>query len=646
MMTRRMVLCLCLVGLMNAGWAALSGPLGELMPTPQLVAPGKGSVPASLLAIPRVVRAAVPEAPKGVAEEAYVLDVSSAGAVITAEGPLGERHARTTLAQLIRLAAGQAVPCGRITDWPRLRWRGFMQDVGRNYLDLPSIKALIDHMAAYKLNLFHWHLTEYYAWRLASKRYPEIERKGFYDPFGHRHRGKIYTQEEFREVVDYAYARGVTVMPEFDVPGHSQAFREAFGFMSMRDKGVEDILADLIDELCRLAPKEKMPFIHLGGDEVWDEPEKIDEKSMTRWAQVVAAHGRTVVTWDPGQKFTPQGPRVAMLWGKTQAEDCPWFDARGWYIEGYSPFEVLNAAAYHQPFHGEAPEARQLGAIFCSWHDAAVGLPYANVFRNVPIFPACVLLGDLYWHGHEYAPAFGRRRLPAPTDPLFAVAVDIERRTLAQRDRVLTELRHPFHFVKQTQMRWRLTDHAGKLIAKDIAQASVYPYYGPDKEQNFCHSSTGTVYMETWIKSPAARTVGAWIGFTEYDRDQGRYRSGGTPPQGQWNRFGASITVNGEPIPPPRWLQPDMPPGPQPPQVRYDHMIDELPFTNDEWYMREPTPVRLRAGWNHVRLTLPMTRRVDTWKTHRWVGTFMPIAGTTDHPREVEDLAYSSEPHP
>ena len=620
-----------------------AGPVDELVPEPRSAVVREGVASERALQDVRCESGAVEGADAGVAEEAYVLDVGADAVRITASSRLGEMNARKTLDQLKRLAGGK-VPCCRIADWPVLRWRGFMVDTGRNYLDLRSMRDLIDVMAAYKLNLLHWHITEYYGWRLQSKRHPEIERKGFFDPSGKRHFGKFYTQEEFRGIVDYAFERGVTVMPEFDMPGHSEAFRRAFGFKSMKDPGVRETMADLIDELCKLAPKERMPFIHLGGDEVWEGKEKIDEETMTAWAKVVTDNGRTVVGWDPGQKFTPVGPRIAMLWGGTQAKDCGWFDARGWYIEDYDPFEVLGAAAYHSPFPGLGEDARKLGAVFCGWHDSAVGYPYAKTFAEQPIFPSCVLLGQLYWRGCRHEPEFVRKRLPLAGDPRLAVAQDLERRTVAQRDKALAGLRHPFHFVKQTQMRWRLTDADGKLIAKDIAQGTVIVADGPKSNHNYYHSMTGLVYAETWIRSPDDRTVGAWIGFTAYDRDIGRTRAKGTPALGQWNRFGATVELNGEKIAPPAWLQPRLEVGPQTPCVRYDYELEETPFTNDEWFMREPTKIRLKKGWNHVKLTLPMTRPVNTWMTHRWVGTFMPIAGTTDHPREIEDLEYSSDP--
>jgi len=622
--------------------AVLAGPLEDLVPEPRKVTALEGTASAKALGNVTFVRDTVAGAPDAVAEEAYVLEVTAEGVKMTASSQIGEMNAKKTLEQLVKLGQG-TVPCCRIVDWPALRWRGCMLDTARNFLDVPSLKDLIDVMAAYKLNLFHWHFTENYAWRLQSKRFPEVEKKGYHDPMGSRHHGVFYTQADFKEVVDYAWKKGVTVMPEFDIPGHSAAFRKAFGFKSMRDRGVTDKLVALVRELCALAPKQKMPFVHLGGDEVWDPEERFNPGDMTTVAKAISDCGRTVVTWDPGERFDAKGPRVAMLWGGTQPADCPWFDARGWYIEDYDPFEVLGAASYLAPFKGEK-RPQQLGALFCGWHDAAAGLPYTRLFTNQPVFPCCVAFGDLYWHGREYAPSFGRARLPLANDPMLSVAADLERRIIAQRDRVLTDLKQPFHFVRQTQMRWRLTDEDGTLIAKDIAQGSVFPQYGPDRLQNFTKKRTGTVHLETWIRSPDDRTVGVWIGMASPDRDQGRSRTGGTPEQGQWNRFGATVAVNGELIPPPVWEQPGLKPGGDVPEVKYQHEIDEIPFSNDEWYMREPTRVKLRKGWNHVKLTLPMTRPVDTWMTHRWVGTFMPVAGTTDHPREIEDLEYSSDP--
>ena len=630
----------------------------ELMPRPvkvEMAAAGEASaVPATALGNVTVIRGAVPGAPAATADEAYVLEIDEEGAKITAPGPRGERWARVTLDQLVRLSRDGRVPCCRIVDWPRLKWRGFMLDSVRNYLPPQGVKDIIDMMSRYKLNLFHWHLTENYAWRLESKKFPQLQAER---AFLHRHKGKFYTQEEFREIVDYAYARGICTMPEFDFPGHALAFRRAFGFKTMSDPastdgsgavkpGVADAAVALFEELCTLAPKEKMPFIHMGTDEVFKrDVEGAPRETLERMAKAIADGGRTMVSWVPGEEYGSQGPRINMLWtDKVSPEKNPgaYFDAIGMYIEDFDPFELLSVAVYHKAARWHDAGDLNQGAIFCAWHDGFVGLPYENLLRNQPVFPSCVLFGDAYWHGRgNDLPQF-RKRLPLGGDPLLAEAAEIERRMVAQRDKALRDLKHPFHFLRQTDMRWRLTQANGALIENDIAQATISP------ARHGCKATSGTVIAETWIKSPKDQEVGAWIGFTNISRDHGMVYSAPLPDIGEWNRFGATVELNGEKVAPPKWKRPGLKKGDAiadwtPAWTLYE--ADEEPFTDQEYVMREPTPIRLRKGWNHVKLTIPNPSAKEKSK-HRWVGTFIPVAGTTDHPQEVPGLEYASHPQP
>ena len=616
----------------------------ELMPRPVRCLQSKDqTVSVEQLQNVKVVKGPVPGAPTATADEAYVLEIGSDGAQITAPGPFGEIWGRVTLDQLVRLSRDGRVPCGRITDWPRLKWRGFMLDSVRNYLPPQGVKDIIDVMSRYKLNLFHWHLTENYAWRLESKRFPELQSER---AFLHRHKGKFYTQEAFREIVDYAYARGVRVMPEFDFPGHALAFRRAFGFKTMSDPGVAEKAAALFEELCTLAPKEKMPFIHMGTDEVYKRDlEGMPLETLERMAKSIADGGRTMVSWVPGETYGSPGPRINMLWtDKVSPDKNPgaYFDAIGMYIEDFDPFELLPVAVYHKAARWHDAGDLNQGAIFCAWHDGFVGLPYENLLRNQPIFPSCVLFGDAYWHGRDDDLPQFRKRLPLGGDPQLAEAAAIERRVVAQRDRALRDLKHPFHFLRQTDMRWRLMKQDGTLIEKDIAQATISP------ARHGCKATDGTVIAETWIRSPKDQTVGAWIGFTNISRDHGLVYSAPLPDVGEWNRFGASIELNGEKLAPPKWKRPGLKKGNPvadwtPAWTLYE--ADEEPFTDQEYVMREPTPIRLRAGWNHVKLTMPNPSAKEKTR-HRWVGTFIPVAGTTDHPREVEGLEYASVPPP
>jgi len=254
-----------------------------------------------------------------------------------------------------------------------------------------------------------------------------------------------------------------------------------------------------------------------------------------------------------------------------------------------------------------------------------------------------VMLGNLFWHGGAGNHPRYANRLPPAEDPLLAPAIDLERRVVAQRDRVLNDLTYAFPFVRQTQMRWRLSDEFGRLLATNVAQATVYPFRMKYPLQAYWARTNGTLVAETWIVSPGEQSVGAWIGFTAFNRDHGRAYAAPMPFLGQWNLFGATAELNGEKIPPPDWTNPGQPNGGPVPGVYGFSMITEHPFGNEEYFMREPTPIRLRKGVNHVRMTVPMPEWTKPW-FHNWVFTFAPILGSSDHPHEVPGLVYFSAP--
>ncbi len=614
--------------------------LDELMPVPVRVERTGGAAPATARAKVRVVTGSVAGAPAKTANEAYALEIAPDGVTITAPGPEAERWARVTLAQLGRLAGGGGTPACRIADWPRFPLRGLMLDCGRNYLSLETIRDMIGFMSAYKMNVFHWHLTDYFGWRLESKVYPQLQS----DQATTRFPGRYYTQKEFRELIDHAAARGVIVIPEFDVPGHTLAFRRAFGFEKMNEPRVKGIILDLIDELCALAPPATMPYIHLGTDEVNQETkgniDDVPDEWIDAWAARVAEHGRKLIGWWPGQTIKSPGKQIKEVWGWSQysryddrpeiaGAAYPYLDSTDLFYPNHAdPFELLNASAFQTPCPW-GPEEKKLGAMLSVWHDDRI-VESADIVRQIAVYPGIVLLSDNFWRGRD--PGTSRRflsRLPYPDDPLFARAADIERRVIAQRDRVLTDLKQPFPFVAQTGMRWRLT--VGGETFAPIAQGTVYPHR-PLFEGSFYGPNEGTAVLETWIRSPEDRTVGVWIGATAFARSGGRYVDGPVPPPGEWNRHGATVEVNGERVRGPDWKNPGA----------VGKASREIPLTNEDYFYREPTPVRFRKGWNHVKLTLPKPPSTDP--SQKWVGTFVPVAGTSEHPREVGDLEYSAEP--
>ena len=191
--------------------------------------------------------------------EGYRLEITTGGVTVTSADDAGAFYARKTLKQL---AAGERsrgtrdpterrsrggcptmVPCCVIKDAPAFRWRGFMLDEGRHFFGKETVKALLDQMAEYKLNVFHWHLTEDQGWRLDIPRFPELVKYGSVRPESPMHgcrgtkgdfRGNgqqygpyFYTAADIREILAYAKERFITVVPEIEVPGHTRALLAA-----------------------------------------------------------------------------------------------------------------------------------------------------------------------------------------------------------------------------------------------------------------------------------------------------------------------------------------------------------------------------------------------------------------------------------
>ena len=150
-------------------------------------------------------------------DESYTLDVTPTGAKLQAPNPLGVLRGLQTFLQLIAITPdGFSVPALHIEDRPRFPWRGLMIDSCRHFIPLEVVKRNLDGMEAVKMNVLHWHLSENEGFRAESHKFPKLHEQGS--------DGLYYTQEEIREVIEYARDRGIRVVPEFDMPGHSTAW--------------------------------------------------------------------------------------------------------------------------------------------------------------------------------------------------------------------------------------------------------------------------------------------------------------------------------------------------------------------------------------------------------------------------------------
>jgi len=209
--------------------------------------------------------------------ESYTLSVTPTGAHIEAATVVGAMHGLETLVQLVQPSGSDYIlPAVSIRDSPRFPWRGLMIDCGRHFEPMDVLKRTIDGMAAVKLNVFHWHLTEDQGFRIQSKLYPRLTALGS--------DGLFYTQQDARDLVSYARARGIRVVPEFEMPGHSTAWQVAYPKLASgtpptsirREFGVSDFALDptreetyqfitrFLGEMATIFPD---PYMHIGGDE-------------------------------------------------------------------------------------------------------------------------------------------------------------------------------------------------------------------------------------------------------------------------------------------------------------------------------------------------------------------------------------------
>ena len=273
---------------------------GRFFPVP-FVEALEGDIPALRLRI----------ADKG-APESYRLDVVRDSMTITAPDAAGLFYGLQSLAQLAE-HTGQRIPAVTIEDAPRFAYRGFMLDVSRHFRDKEFVKRQLDLLARYKLNRFHWHLTDGAGWRIEIKKYPELAEIGGQLPNNGR-KGGYYTQEEFKDLVNYANERFITIIPEVDIPGHTAAIfaaypdfknavkfktnvnipGQAFNALDVDDPKAMQFTEDVIAELAALAPGN---YIHIGGDEAIGLPHDKFVRFINKTREIVLKNGKKMVGW-------------------------------------------------------------------------------------------------------------------------------------------------------------------------------------------------------------------------------------------------------------------------------------------------------------------------------------------------------------
>ncbi|HXY32333.1 MAG TPA: beta-N-acetylhexosaminidase [Gemmatimonadaceae bacterium] len=351
-----------------------------------------------------VVQRSGPAVPTLGENESYTLDLSSRQAVLRAPQVVGALRGLETFLQLIqRDSTGFFLPLGRISDRPRFPWRGLLIDVSRHFEPVTVIERNLDAMAMVKLNVLHWHLSDDQGFRVESRRYPKLQRLGSDSEY--------YTRAQIRDVVAYARDRGIRVVPEFDMPGHTTSWlvayprlastpgpwaiaREFDVFNAAFDPTREEVYAFIEGFVSDMAPLFPDAYWHIGGDEVngtlWTENRSIrramrrlhvsDAPSLhavfnRRLSRILRAHGKHMVGWD--EILHPDLPKstVVQSWRGPESliagvrQGYAGILSAGYYLDAMSP-SLAHYAVDPLPADAgldSAQAARVLGGEVCMW---------------------------------------------------------------------------------------------------------------------------------------------------------------------------------------------------------------------------------------------------------------------------------------
>ncbi len=539
-------------------------------------------------------------------EEAYHLLITKKGILLEATTPKGMYWGRQTLEQLKTTKNKKIyLPQCEITDWPAFRIRGFMHDVGRSFIPVEELKREISLLSRYKINVFHWHLTENQAWRLECKKYPQLNAPENME----RENGKFYTLEEARQLVEFCKQHQVLLIPEIDMPGHSAAFERTFKTDMQSEKGTQ-ILKDIIDEVCATFD---VPYLHIGTDEV----QFTNPDFVPMMVKYIRDKGKKVISYNPGWNYKPGEIDMTQLWsyrGKAQ-KGIPAIDCRYHYANHFDTYADLvamfNSRIYNQP-EGSDDLA---GCIVAFWNDRYIdNTPQLLAENN--FYPYMLTLAERAWRGGGNCYFDGKGTLLWEDEPeQLAAFKEFEDRLLWQKKTWLKEV--PFPYVCQTQSKWQITDafpnggDLNKVFPPEEKEDSVYQYEGKTYKTRkiigngiYLRHVWGTLvpgfyanpqenhtaYATRWIYSPKERKTKLALEFQNYSRSE----SDLAPRQGTWDYKCSRAWLNGQEIMPPVWKNTNT------------ERSNEITLKNENYMSRPAIDITLKKGWNKLMLKLPV----------------------------------------
>lgn len=578
----------------------------------------------------------------GYPDEAYRLKIEPRKITIKAVTPTGITRATQTLMQLAEgYESTPALECVEITDWPAFKLRGFMHDVGRSFIPFEEIKKEIDLLARFKINTFHFHLTENQAWRFEVKRYPQLTADSSMTRFA----GKYYTQEQCRELEQFAAERGVIIIPEIDMPGHSRSFKRAMGHSMQSDAGVAE-LQHILEEVAATFPL--APYIHIGADE-----ESITYPSFLKiMTDKVHSLGKKVIVWNPirGVRISADaGFEMTQMWS-TAGRKIPGtanIDCRYNYVNHFDTYADVAGIYKSNIYYSQQGTSEIAGTITAIWNDRI--LPDADgIIRQNNLYANALASGERAWKGggRQYIEQGGTTLRCHEEE--YREFADWERRFLFHKSHSLKN--EPIAYVRQCNIHWCISapfpngGDPDKVFPPEtegtkenyIYEGKEYPTghatgagiylrhtWGGIIPTHYANPQRGTTaYAWTYIYSPVEQQAGAQIEFQNYGRSERDL----APEEGKWDRRGSRIWFNGTEIMPPHW------------ENSGKGIDNEEYLLNENFTARPPIQLRLKKGWNKVFIKLPNNPDGGI-RLNKWMFTF--ALTDTEGTNALDNIIYS-----
>ena len=548
----------------------------------------------------------------------YDLKIDGNKILIQSSSTTGIFYGIQTLKQLNTTAG--FVNAVSIKDTPAFAWRGYMVDVGRNYQSVELLKQQIDVMASYKLNVFHMHLTEDIAWRLASKAFPQLNAPENME----RNKGMYYTENELKDLIAYCKERHILFLPEIDMPGHSKAFTRAMKMDMQTDSGliiVKKILKEFFETY-------DLQYIHIGADEV-----KITKKDfLPEIGAYLKSLNKMVIGWEPGGNF--DASTIRQLWideagltgGKTKIK---YIDSRHLYLNHMDPLESVVTIFNRQLADVNQGNTEALGATICLWPDRIVAKQEDAISMNA-VYPAMLAFAERSWRGNGYKGWVANMDLNG--EQALADFVEFENRLLKHKTKYFKKLSFPYQ--KQANLTWNLYgpfENDGDLSRKfdpekpDFELKRKIPtqtalggtiilrhWWAPKIKGVLANPKENTTwYASQKIWSDTNTSKNFWIGFNNFSRSQAT----DTPKEGTWDNHHSEVWINGAIVPPPKWTN----------AGQKGNL--EKPLIDEGYEFRQPVELKLKKGWNQVLIKAPIgSFTAKSWNNpEKWMFTFIEV---------------------